>query len=230
MKAKTFCCLAVLIFLLSNLSYSQSTDSGFPKSKSCYATMKELSGDEQKSNLVLSLSGGYAGLFKESSRPNGFNIQADLLYPVSKFFAMNFSFNYVQFPGYRTQSRIQINDSTINTLTANRGVLYHINMTSGISFGNINRDSKLNYYLTAGLGIGYSILGNSINSNSINNSVFSEVKYKTETIFIIGAFTSGRFSYKIAEKYRIFIEPSVYTWTLDGEDNYHINGGISINL
>ena len=102
MKAKTFCSLAVLISLLSTVSFSQSIDFNAPKikGKACYEITKEQSSSEKKSNLVLSLSGGYAGLFNESSRPNGFNIQADVLYPISEYFALNISINYTQFPGY----------------------------------------------------------------------------------------------------------------------------------
>jgi hypothetical protein len=228
MKAKTFCSLAVLIILLSTISYSQTLDAPKIKGKACYDLMKEQS-ECDKSNIVLSIGGGFAGLFEKRGRPNGFNIQADLLYPVSKYFALNIGLNFVRFPESINKYSFIINDS-INTSTGNNGILYHVNIAPGISFGNISRDSKFNYYITAGFGFGYSILGERTYYKSINNSVISEETYKAEASSNFGIFSSGRFSYRIANKYNVYIEPSVYGWSMSGESNYHINGGISLNL
>jgi hypothetical protein len=235
MKAKTFCYLAIFIFVLSNLSYSQSTDSGFPKtkSKSCYEIMKEQSGDEQKSNFVLSLSGGFAGIFEKTTRPNGFNIQADILYPVSKYLALNLGINLTQFPEFHYSYVSQINDSIYNNIDGNEGNLTIINFTPGLTFGIIEAESKLNYYLTAGFTFGISTISSGNSKSHFTNNAYQEriFSYGTESIYIYGGYISGRLSYKISNHFRIYTEPSIFSsWKLSGESNYHINGGISLNL
>ena len=102
--------------------------------------MKEQSGNE-KSNLVLSLSGGYAGLFKESGRPNGFNIQADLLYPVSEYFALNIGINYTQLPGYHydeyeVKYNSAINDTVYTHYFGDYSTISHIQLLINVLIWN----------------------------------------------------------------------------------------------
>lgn len=237
MKAKTFCSLAVLILLLSTISYSQTTDAPKIKGKACYDLMKEQSSCGKKQDLVLSLSGGYAGLFKETSRPNGFNIQADALYPISDNFALNIGINYTQFPGYHydeyeVKYNSAINDTVYTHYFGDYSAITHIQFTPGVSFGNINRYSKFNYFVTAGLTIGINREGKGIlNMTSTyspqNNSLTIEPSYH----FNFGAYVSGRISYKVSDKLNIFIEPSaVSNWSDNTFSNFHLNGGVSLNL
>jgi len=235
MKSKTFCYLAIFIFVLSNFSYSQSTDSGFPKtkSKSCYEIMKEQQECGQKSNLVLSLSGGFAGLFEKTTRPNGFNIQADVLYPVSEYLALNLGINVTQFPEFHYSSVSKINDTIYNTLDGNEGNLTLINFIPGLSFGILRNESKWNYYLTAGFTFGISrISSGNLKSYFTNNAYQGKTySYESESIYIYGGYISGRLSYRISNQFRIFTEPSIISrWKLGGESTYNINGGISLNL
>jgi len=235
MKAKTFCSLAVLISLLSTFSYSQSADSNAPKtkSKSCYEIMKEQSVDGQKSKLVFSLSGGYAGLFKESSRPNGFNIQADVLYPVSEYFALNLGVNFSQFMGYHYEYNTNIYDTVYEKGIGDVGKITQINLMPGMSFGNINGNSKINYYITAGLSLGlcrHGIGNDFITSNFSGLNTYSGT-HGPNYYFDYGVFASGRISYKVSDRFGIFVEPTAFSdWKDSEESNYRINGGISLNL
>jgi hypothetical protein len=192
---------------------------------------------QEKSSATFSLGAGFAGLFKETSRPNGFNIQADILYPVSEYFALNIGINYTQFPGYHYDySDIHynsvINDTVYTRYFGDYSTISHIQFTPGVSFGNITRESKFNYYLTAGLTIGINREGKGIlNMTSTysvqNNSLTIEPSYH----FNLGGFISGRISYKVSDKFNIYIEPSAFSnWSDSYFSNYHINGGISLNL
>jgi len=235
MNTKAFCYSAVLIILLSTISYSQTKDSLKPKGKTCFQIMTEQSECEQK--MILSLGGGYAGLFEETSRPNGFNIQADLLYPVSEYFALNIGINYTQLPGYHydeyeVKYNSAINDTVYTRYFGDYSTVSYIQFTPGVSFGNINRHSKFNYYVTAGLTIGINREGKGIlNMTSTyspqNNSLTIEPSYH----FNFGAYASGRISYKVSDKLNIFIEPAAFSNLSEGYfSNYHLNGGVSIAL
>jgi len=238
MKAKTFCSLAILISLLSNLSYSQFTDSNFPrtKSKACYEITKEHQESELKSNLVLSIGGGFAGLFKETNRPNGFNIQADVLYPVSEYFAFNLGLGFTQFPGFHFDYSDVIysgNDTIYSRIYGDNPITSFVYFTPGVSFGNVSRNSKLNYYITAGFTVGISRDGqgyfNYTNTFNVPQNQSSTVEPSYD--FNLGGFVSGRISCKASDKLNVFIEPSAFSnWSDSYFSNYHINGGISLNL
>lgn len=232
MKAKAFCSLAVLILLLSTISYSQTTDAPKIKGKACYDLMKEQSECDQR--MIFSLGGGYAGYASANSKPNGFNIQADVLYPVSKSFGINIALNYVQFQGYKHTNYLKTTDSTYANSYSNPVTHNHINLLAGISYGNTDKNCLLNYYVTAGIGLGLSSQGQIYYKEfrGINNGTY---EYSTETLpaeslFMAGVYASGRISIKLSHLLRFYAEPSIYTWTISGESNYHINGGVSIAL
>lgn len=224
MNAKTFCSLAVLITLLSTISYSQTTNSITSKS-------------EQKSEYVISLGGGYVGFFSETKRPNGFNVHVDLLYPDSDYFAFNIGINYSQFPGYHYDDYVVYynaftNDSIHIRSYGDAATISHLQLTPGVSFGNIKINNKFNYYLTAGLTVGVNRSGQSSYyiSSSHGSTQVQTGTYEPNYSFKLGGFVSGRISYKISDKLNIFIEPSALSEWSGGSDfaNYHINGGVSV--
>jgi hypothetical protein len=232
MKAKAFCSLAVLITLLSTISYSQTTNTPKTKGKTCYELMKEQSGCE-KSNLVLSLSGGYSVLFRDTGYPNGFNIQADVLYPLSESFAFNLGVNFSQFPGYHYEFNHKLNDTFYVKGYGNIEKLTQINLMPGVSFGNLNSNSKFNYYITAGISLGLCSNGIASDYNTTNspNVVIIPPSYGLKYYVDFGVFASGRISYKVSDRFRIFLEPTAFSdWKESYESNLRINGGISLNL
>lgn len=214
MKAKTFCSLAVLILLLSTISYSQTLDA--PKS-------------EQYSEYVLSIGGGFVGFFNETKRPNGFNIQADLLYPVEDYFALNLGLSLTHFAGYYFKDSYISYDMEPVTYWGDAGAMNQLHIIPGVSFGNFNRLNKLNYYLTAGLIIGASRESEGTFSDSYLPLNVNVIKPSYD--LSIGGFVSGRISYKVSDKLNIFIEPAaVSNWSDNTFSNFHINGGVSLNL
>ena len=232
MKAKAFCSLAVLILLLSTISYSQTTDSLKPKGKACYDLMKEQS-ECEKSNIVLSLSGGYAVLFRDTGFPNGFNIQADVLYPISENFALNLAVNFSQFPGYHYDFNHNFYDTFYVKGYGNIEKLTQINLMPGVSFGNLNSNSKFNYYITAGISLG--LCSNGIASDYVTTNSPSAViippSYGLKYYVDFGVFASGRISYKVSDRFGIFLEPTAFSdWHESYESNLRINGGVSLAL
>lgn len=233
MKAKTFCSLAVLILLLSTISYSQTDNSPVNKNKACYEIMKEQSGNDKKSDLVLSLSGGYAVLFRDTGYPNGFNIQADVLYPISDNFALNLALNFSQFPGYHIEYNYNFYDTFYVKGYSNIEKLTQINLMPGVSFGNLNSNSKFNYYITAGISLGLCSKGIASDYITTNSPSFVIIphSYGLKYYFDIGGFISGKISYKVSDRFRIFLEPTAFSdWKDSYESNLRINGGISLNL
>jgi hypothetical protein len=235
MKAKAFCSLAVLILLLSTISYSQTTDAPKIKGKACYDLMKEQS-ECEKSNIVLSLSGGYAVLFRDTGYPNGFNIQADVMYPVSENFALNIGINYTRFPGYHfdySNVAYTVSDTVYSHIYGDNPITSFVYFTPGVSYGNVSRNSKFNYYVTAGFIVGISRDGRGYYNYT---STFNNSQNKSESVdpsydFNLGGFVSARISYKVSDKLNVFIEPSaVSNWSDSYFSNYHLNGGISLIL
>ena len=227
MKAKAFCSLAVLIILLSTISYSQTLDAPKIKGKACYDLMKEQSECEQR--MIFSLGGGYAGLFEETSRPNGFNIQADVLYPVEDYFALNLGLSLTHFPGYYFKDSYISYDMELVNYWGDAGAINQLHILPGVSFGNFNRTNKFNYYLTAGLTLGVSRESEGTYNDSYLPLNVNVIKPSYD--FSIGGFVSGRISYKVSDKLNIFIEPAaVSNWSDNTFSNYHINGGVSLNL
>lgn len=182
-----------------------------------------------KSSPLLSLSGGYAGLFKESSRPNGFNVQADVLYPVSGNFALNLGLGFTHFSGYYFKDTYTSYDMELVTYWGDAGAINQLHFLPGVSFGNFSRLNKLNYYLTAGFALGVSRESEGTYSDSylpLNVNV-TKASYDIS----IGGFVSGRISYKVSDKLNIFIEPAAFSnWSDNAFSNYHINGGVSLAL
>ncbi len=232
MKAKAFCSLAVLILLLSTISYSQTENSPVNKNKSCYEIMKEQSGNDKKCDLLLSLSGGYAGLFKESSRPNGFNVQADVLYTTSDYFGFNLGVNFSQFQGYQYNYNYLLHDTVYVKGNGETEKFMQINLMPAVSVGNIKNSSKFSYYITAGFSLGlckHGIGSGTVTSN--DPALNSSSSYGPDYYFDYGGFISGRVSYKATNKISIFVEPTAFSdWKESYESNYRINGGISLNL
>jgi len=232
MKAKAFCSLAVLITLLSTISYSQTIDAPKIKGKACYDLMKEQS-ECEKSNIVLSLSGGYAVLFRDTGFPNGFNIQADVLYPLSESFALNLAVNFSQFLGYNYEFNHKLNDTFYVKGSDTIGKFNQINLMPGVSFGNLNSNSKFNYYITAGISLGlcrHAVSRTYITTNAPSVVIFPR-SLEPDYYVDFGVFASGRISYKVSDRFGIFLEPTAFSdWSEGYESNLRINGGISLNL
>ncbi|MCX6156513.1 MAG: hypothetical protein NTY74_00860 [Ignavibacteriae bacterium] len=232
MKAKAFCSLAVLILLLSTISYSQTTDAPKIKGKTCYELMKEQS-ECKKSNIVLSLSGGYAVLFRDTGYPNGFNIQADVMYPLSESFAFNLGVNFSQFLGYNYEFNHNFYDTFYVKGYDTIGKFTQINLMPGVSFGNLNSNSKFNYYITAGISLGlcrHAVSSTYITTNSPSYVIFPR-SLEPDYYVDFGVFASGRISYKVSDRFRIFLEPTAFSdWKESYESNLRINGGVSLNL
>jgi len=95
-------------------------------------------------------------------------------------------------------------------------------------------NNKLNFYITAGLtlgifreGQGYHNITSIYNNNTQNESGTTGPSYG----FQMGGFVSGRISYKISRKLNVFVESAALSdWTDNTFSNYHINGGVSLNL
>lgn len=236
MRTRTFVCFAVIITFISTLSFSQSTDSNAPKIKvkSCYEIMKN---QTDNSEFVLSIGGGFTGLFNKYNRPNGFNIQTDIIYPVENYFALNIGLAFTQFPGYhyddsKVYYNTAINDTVYSRFFGDYATISLIHITPGVSFGNINMNKKLNFYLTAGLTIGIDREGQGIHNITSTYTLENDsLTIKPSYRFKLGGFVSGRISYKVSQKLNIFIEPALLSeWSDNSFSNYHINGGVSIAL
>ncbi|MCX6156514.1 MAG: hypothetical protein NTY74_00865 [Ignavibacteriae bacterium] len=227
----------ILISLMSTTLFAQSSGINDNINREIFEFSTKQSVNPVKFSPTFSIGAGYDGLFEKTSRPNGFNIQADVLYPVSENFALNIGINYSQFPGYHydeyeVKYNSAINDTVYTHYFGDYSAITHIQFTPGVSFGNINRYSKFNYFVTAGLTIGINREGKGIlNMTSTyspqNNSLTIEPSYH----FNFGAYASGRISYKVSDKFNIFIEPAaVSNWSDNAFSNYHLNGGVSLAL
>jgi hypothetical protein len=224
----------ILISLTSTTLFAQSSGINDNINNDIIELSTKMSVNPVKSSPTFSIGAGYAGYASENGRPNGFNIQADVLYPVSKSFGINIALNYVQFQGYKHTNYLKTTDSTYANSYSNPVTHNHINLLAGISYGNTDKNCLLNYYVTAGIGLGLSSQGQIYfkEFRGINNGTY---EYSTETLpaeslFMAGVYASGRISFKLSHLLRFYAEPSIYTWTISGESNYHINGGVSLAL
>jgi hypothetical protein len=208
---------------MSTTLFAQSSGINDNINRDIFELSTKISPKQEKSSATFSIGAGYAGTNVE--RPDGFNIQLDLIFPVTTYLAINGSFNYARFPRYNTTRFYgpQNGDYLID-----HGELNHVTLSPGLSFGNFKYKDKFNYFITAGFALGLGSVGKTIYTNmngvTINTS-------SGGILDIIGILTSGRISYKISKQFQLFLEPSYYTvWSDDGKSNYHINGGVSLNL
>jgi len=219
----------IFISMISTSLFSQTSGNNDNLNRDIFNLSTKQSLIQEKSSATFSIGAGYAGLFKESSRPNGFNIQADLLYPVEDYFALNLGLGFTHFPGYYFKDSYISYDMEPVTYWGDAGAMNQLHIIPGVSFGNFSRLKKLNYYLTAGLTLGVSRESEGTFSDTylpLNGNVI-----KASYDISIGGFVSGRISYKVSDKLNIFIEPAAFSnWSDNTFSNYHINGGISLNL
>jgi len=221
--------IVILISLISTSLFSQSSEINEFKGPNNHDFMSMQSDSTSKSGPLFSIGGGYAGFSSTKNRPNGFNVQIDIIHPVATFLAINVAFDVVHYlTSYENKESITSN-GTIYTTYYNYGDANYLIFFPGLSFGNLNRDSKFNYFITAGFSIGIGFFGETIYLLS-SNSPYSN-KIQESAGLLKGIFASGRVSYKLSPQIQIFVEPNIYTiGSEDSNFNYHINGGISLNL
>lgn len=213
----------ILISLTSTTLFAQSSGITNNINSDIFELPTKLSLKQEKSAATISIGAGYAGT--SEARPGGFNIQLDLIFPVTTYLAINGSFNYAGFPRYETT---QFYGSQNGNYLIDHGELSHVTLSPGLSFGNFKHIDKFNYFITAGFTLGVATYGktNYTNSNGVTINTSSGGAAN-----LIGILLSGRVSYKISKQFQLFLEPSSYLiWSDDGESNYHINGGVSISL
>jgi len=217
--------IVILISLISSTLFSQSSGINDNKNQDSFILSTKLSLKQDKSSATFSIGGGYAGTATKVKRTDGFDVQLDLIFPVTTYLAIYGSLNYARLPRYYTTHfyGTQNGDYLID-----HGEYNYVTLSPGLSFGNFKYKDKFNYHITVGFASGMGSIGKTIYTK------MSGVTVNTSSgglIGIIGLLFSGRISYKISEQFQVFLEPSSYTiWSDDGESNYHINGGMSFAL
>lgn len=206
--------------------------------KKDFKTMQ--SDSKNKSGPLFSIGGGYAGFSSTNNepsyegfsstnnRPNGFNVQIDIIHPVTTLLAINVAFDVVHYPSYESKESFTSN-GTIYNKYYNRGDINYLIFFPGLSFGNFKKDKKFNYFVTVGFSVGIAFYGETFYSNIFNDP--KPNKINDSAGLLKGIFASGRVSYKLSPQIQVFIEPNTYTiGSEDSNFNYHLNGGISLNL
>lgn len=212
----------ITISLISTSLLAQSSGISDNINRDILELSTKLSMKQEKSSATFSIGAGYAGLTSKGSKPNGFDVQLDLIFPVKSYLAINASFNYAQFPKYQTQSA---------NIKYDHGALFYLALSPGISFGNFRLKDKFNYFVTTGFIIGFTGSEKTVYTD-INTGNILNYGHGTVIPIMAGLMTSGRALYKLSEMYQIFIEPAYYVnFGSDNADPYfHINAGVSIAL
>jgi opacity protein-like surface antigen len=208
----------ILISMMSSTLFAQSSGINGNINRDIFNLSTKQSPKQEKSSATLSIGAGYAGTATKVKRPDGFDIQLDLIFPVTTYLAINGSINYARFPRYIDETRS----------TVNNGELTYVTLTPGLSIGNFMYNDKFNYFITTGFALGLGSVGKTIYSDFNGDTVHISSGGPAD---ITGVLISGRISYKLSKQFQIYLEPSYYTvWSDDGKSNYHINGGVSLNL
>lgn len=210
----------IIISLLSATLFAQSSGINDNINRDIFGLSTKISPKHEKSSATFSIGAGYAGLTSKGSQPNGFDVQLDLIFPVTTYLAINGSFNYAGFPKYETSD---------GALIFYKGTQTNLNLSPGISFGNFSKNDKFNYFISAGL----SLLSETTGANSIVRISDGQILDKRNgwVNMSIGALISGRVSYKVSKQFQLFLEPGYNTvWSDEADSYYHINGGVSIAL
>jgi len=215
----------ILISLISTISFSQSSEVNDNINQYIFGLSTTQSVKPEKSSATFSIGAGYAGLTSNSSRPGGFDVQLDLIFPVTTYLAISGSFNYARFPGYQTT---QFYGPQNGDYLIDNGAQTNVSLSPGVSFGNFKFKDKFNYFVTAGFVIGMGTTNGYTVTSIRNGEVLNHEN--GGLLEIMGILTSGRVSYKLSRIFQVYIEPSVYNLlgTDSAGSNYHINGGVSI--
>ena len=211
----------ITISLMSATLFAQSSGINDNINRDIFEFSTQISPKQEKSSATFSIGAGYAGLTSKGSQPNGFDVQLDLIFPVTTYLAINGSFNYAGFPKYQTQSA---------NIRFDHGALTCLALSPGISFGNFRKNDKFNYFVNAGFPIGFATAERTIYTDINTGNVINYGHGGLRSIF--GVLISGRALYKLSEIHQIFIEPAYYAnFGSDSADPYfHINAGISLSL
>lgn len=204
---------AITISLISTTLFSQSSGITNNINSDIFELPTKLSLKQEKSAATFSIGAGYA--VTSETRPGGYNIQLDLIFPVNTYLALNGSFNYARFPRYTST---EFYGSQNGNYLVDHGEVNYVTISTGLSYGNFKQIDKINYFITTGFALGFG----SYAKTNYNHGGMST---------LLGILLSGRVSYKISKQFQLFLEPSTYIiMSDDSETNYHINGGVSIAL
>lgn len=204
---------AITISLISTTLFPQSSGNNNNANNDIIELSPTISPKQEKSDATISIGAGYAGA--SATRPGGFNIQLDLIFPVTTYLAINGSINYASFPRYTTTEFYGYQNGNY---LIDHGEVNYVTLSTGLSYGNFKQIDKFNYFITTGFALGF---GSYAKTNNIHGGISN----------LFGILLSGRVSYKISKQFQLFMEPSTYIiLSDDSESNYHINGGVSIAL
>jgi len=182
--------IVILISLISTILFSQSSEINEFKSQKFNFYPSKHKVKQEKSSSVFSLGIGLAGL---STQRIGFDVQTDLIFPVTTYLAINASFNYARFPKYQTQSGI---------IRYDYGVLTHLALSPCLSFGNFKLNDKFNYFVTTGFAIGFAYAERTVYTDINTGNVINSGAVNLPTT-IFGILISGRVSYKLSEMFHV---------------------------
>jgi len=219
--------IVILISLISTSLFSQSYGINDNLNQDIFDLSTTQSLIQEKSPATFSIGAGYAGCINKSKIPDGFDVQLDLIFPVTTYLAISGSFNYARFPGYQT---IKFYGYQNGDYLFDNGAQTNVSLSPGVSFGNFRFKDKFNYFVTAGFVIGMGTTNGYTVTSIRNGEVLNHEN--GGLLEIMGILTSGRVSYKLSRIFQVYIEPSVYNLlgTDSAGSNYHINGGVSIAL
>jgi len=207
------------------------------------------SSDSRKVKPVYSLSAGYVqnnsgysyyyDMYSSGSSSylkfNGFNISGDALIKTSDNFGFRFDLSYLHTFGksYSGYSYYSSYDTSSYGSSTDYAGLNLLSVRTGILFGSMSRNDPFNFYIYLGLGFGWTFNSNNIYYNTrTKNGVTTTSQYESSNKddFLFGAHTQIRLSYKVSQKYMLFVEPSIQYWSTNIERIYGINSGITFLL
>ena len=217
----------IQILEADNIIYTSDTKK---KYKPVYSLSAGYTQRDNNSNYGYGNSTGYSSSLKY----NGFNISGDALIRTSEYFGCRIDLNYTHTVGKTvTDGYYYSYDSTTYGSEYVYSALNIFTLKTGILFGSMLNEDNFNFYIYLGFGLGLSFRGEEQSKSSYTkNNVTTTYVYpsNSRSDFIFGAHAQIRVSYKLAPKYRIFIEPSAQYWSLSVNRLFGVNGGITFNL
>jgi hypothetical protein len=171
-----------------------------------------------------------------TSKYNGFDVLGDVLMKTSENFGFRIDLNYVHIlgkSGVTNYTFYNSYDSITHRSETDHKAMNIFLLKTGICFGSMNKELPFNFYIFLGLGFGWLLKASDINyeySTKNNVTTVAQSSMFSNDGFMIGIHGQIRLSYKIYNKYRLFIEPTYQFWGNKIDQLYGINGGISFNL
>lgn len=170
-----------------------------------------------------------------SKKFDGFCVSGDALVRVNDNFGFRIDLGYLHTVGktYSEGSYSNSYDSSIYSYETAYGSIDMFSLRTGLLFGAMSTEDLFNFYIYLGLGLGWSFRGEQIAySYTTKNNITKTSTYYSgnRNNILIGAYIQIRLSYKISDKYGIFVEPNIQYWS---EETYRvkgINGGITFYL